>query len=137
MQGNKPAISGSGPYALIVQRRNERSEPVDLRPCVRINKDQDLAPAIDLANSYSQVVDINTIRDKVAALGIQDVQVQNFGTAKDILIRMPVQKGSTSGAQSERVMEALQGAGMDYQVVSTATPLDASLLGYLRARARR
>jgi uncharacterized protein (DUF58 family) len=32
---------------------------------------------------------------------------------------------------------ALNGAGMDYQVVSTATPLDASLLGYLRARARR
>jgi len=26
---------------------------------------------------------------------------------------------------------------MDYQVVSTATPLDASLLGYLRARERR
>ncbi len=58
--------------------------------------------------SYSQVVDVNTIRDKVSALGIQDVQVQNFGTAKDILIRMPVQKGSTSGAQSERVMEALK-----------------------------
>jgi uncharacterized protein (DUF58 family) len=32
---------------------------------------------------------------------------------------------------------ALSGAGMDYQVVSTATPLDASLLGYLRARERR
>jgi uncharacterized protein (DUF58 family) len=32
---------------------------------------------------------------------------------------------------------ALNGTGMDYQVVSTATPLDASLLGYLRARARR
>jgi len=31
----------------------------------------------------------------------------------------------------------LSGAGMDYQVVSTATPLDASLLGYLRARERR
>ncbi len=58
--------------------------------------------------SYSQVVDVNTVRDKVSALGIQDVQVQNFGSAKDILIRMPVQKGSTSGAQSERVMEALK-----------------------------
>jgi hypothetical protein len=32
---------------------------------------------------------------------------------------------------------ALQGAGLDYHFVSTATPLDASLLGYLRARARR
>ncbi|MES2583852.1 MAG: protein translocase subunit SecF [Pseudomonadota bacterium] len=58
--------------------------------------------------SYSQTVDINTVRDKVSALGIQDVQVQNFGSAKDILIRMPVQKGSTSGAQSERVIETLK-----------------------------
>ena len=41
--------------------------------------------------------------------------------------------GRHTGAYSQ----ALQGAGMDYQVVSTATPLDASLLGYLRARARR
>ena len=32
---------------------------------------------------------------------------------------------------------AMNGTGMDYQVVSTATPLDASLLGYLRARERR
>ena len=57
--------------------------------------------------SYSQPADINTIRDKVATLGINDVQVQNFGTTKDVLIRMPVQKGSSSGAQSERVVTGL------------------------------
>lgn len=57
--------------------------------------------------SYSQTVDINSVRDKVSALGIQDVQVQNFGTAQDVLIRMPVQKGSTSGTQSERVFASL------------------------------
>ena len=43
--------------------------------------------------SYSQPADLNTIRNSVAALGINDVQVQNFGTAQDVLIRMPVQKG--------------------------------------------
>jgi preprotein translocase subunit SecF len=58
--------------------------------------------------SYSQAVEVNKVRDKVASLGIQDVQVQNFGSAKDILIRMPVQKGSTSGAQSEQVIKALK-----------------------------
>jgi preprotein translocase subunit SecF len=60
--------------------------------------------------SYSQPADLNTIRNNVAALGINDVQVQNFGTAQDVLIRMPVQKGSTSGAQSERVLETLKAA---------------------------
>ena len=58
--------------------------------------------------SYSQAVDVNTVRTRVSALGIQDVQVQNFGTAKEILIRMPIQKGSTSGAQSELVMKTLK-----------------------------
>lgn len=58
--------------------------------------------------SYSQPADLNTIRSTVAKLGIKDVQVQNFGSAKDVLIRMPVQKGGNSGQQSERVMEALK-----------------------------
>jgi len=60
--------------------------------------------------SYSQPADLNTIRNTVASLGITDVQVQNFGTAQDVLIRMPVQKGSTSGQQSDRVLTALQAA---------------------------
>ena len=42
-----------------------------------------------------------------------------------------------AGVSTATVSRALNGTGMDYQVVSTATPLDASLLGYLRARARR
>jgi preprotein translocase subunit SecF len=58
--------------------------------------------------SYSQPADLNAIRNTVADMGINDVQVQNFGTAQDVLIRMPVQKGSTSGQQSERVLTALK-----------------------------
>ncbi len=58
--------------------------------------------------SYSQSVDINAVRTTVAGLGINDVQVQNFGTARDVLIRMPAQKGKDSGQQSQRVIEALK-----------------------------
>ncbi len=58
--------------------------------------------------SYAQPADLNAIRSRVAALGIEDVQVQNFGTSQDVLIRMPVQKGSNSSTQTERVMAALQ-----------------------------
>ncbi len=60
--------------------------------------------------SYNQSADLNKIRTTVANLGINDVQVQNFGTAQDVLIRMPVQKGSSSGQQSDKVMAALQAA---------------------------
>ena len=58
--------------------------------------------------SYSQPADLNAVRGTVAALGFSDVQVQNFGTARDVLIRMPVQKGVSSAQQSERVMVALK-----------------------------
>jgi preprotein translocase subunit SecF len=58
--------------------------------------------------SYAQSADLNRIRTSVAALGYADVQVQNFGSARDVLIRMPVQKGSTAGQQSERVLAALK-----------------------------
>ena len=58
--------------------------------------------------NYSQPADLNLVRNQVAALGLTDVQVQNFGSAQDVLIRMPpVKKGSTTDQQSERVMTAL------------------------------
>ena len=59
---------------------------------------------------YAQAVDLERVRADIAALGIQDVQVQNFGTAQDVLIRMPVQKGADAAAQSDRVIAALKGA---------------------------
>jgi preprotein translocase subunit SecF len=58
--------------------------------------------------SYAQPADLNAIRSTVAKLGINDVQVQNFGTARDVLIRMPVQKGSSTAQQSDLVMGALK-----------------------------
>jgi len=60
--------------------------------------------------SYSQPADLNGVRGTIATLGLNDVQVQNFGTARDVLIRMPVQKGVSSAQQSERVMAALKTA---------------------------
>ena len=60
--------------------------------------------------SYSQPADLERVRGSIAALGINDVQVQNFGTAQDVLIRMPVQKGSDAAAQNDKVFAALQGA---------------------------
>jgi preprotein translocase subunit SecF len=60
--------------------------------------------------AYSQPADVNKVRTDVAALGFADVQVQNFGTARDVLVRLPVQKGVTSAQQSERVLGALKAA---------------------------
>jgi preprotein translocase subunit SecF len=59
---------------------------------------------------YSHPADLNAVRDAVAKLGLADVQVQNFGTARDVLIRLPVQKGVSSSQQSDQVMVALKAA---------------------------
>ena len=60
--------------------------------------------------SYSQAADLNSVRNTVAALGFADAQVQNFGTARDVLIRMPAPKGVSSAQQSDKVMAALKAA---------------------------
>ena len=58
--------------------------------------------------SYTQPADLTAVRGTVASLGFNDVQVQNFGTARDVLIRMPAAKGVSSAQQSDKVMAALK-----------------------------
>ena len=58
--------------------------------------------------SYSQPADLGKVRSSVSSLGYTDVQVQNFGTARDVMIRLPAQKGVSTAQQSEQVMQALR-----------------------------
>jgi preprotein translocase subunit SecF len=60
--------------------------------------------------AYSQPVDVNQVRDTIGKLGLTDVQVQNFGSTRDVLIRMPALRGQTSAQQSEQVLSALKAA---------------------------
>jgi preprotein translocase subunit SecF len=60
--------------------------------------------------SYSQPADVEAVRRTVSGLGFTDVQVQNFGTARDVLIRLPAQKGVSSAQQSDRTLAALRAA---------------------------
>ena len=58
--------------------------------------------------AYQQSVDVGKVREAIGKLGYADVQVQNFGTSRDVQIRLPVQKGQTSAQQSAQVMDALK-----------------------------
>lgn len=60
--------------------------------------------------SYAQPADVEAVRRTVSGLGYTDVQVQNFGTARDVLIRLPAQKGVSSAQQSDRTLAALRAA---------------------------
>lgn len=58
--------------------------------------------------SYAQPADLEAIRKSVSGLGYTDNQVQSFGTAQDVLIRLPVQQGANTAQVSTQVMEALK-----------------------------
>jgi preprotein translocase subunit SecF len=57
---------------------------------------------------YTQPADINKIRSTLAKLGMVDASVQNFGTSRDVLIRLPVKPEMSSAQLSETVIAALR-----------------------------
>ena len=56
---------------------------------------------------YQQAAAINKPREAVEALGFGEVQVQKFGTSRDVLIRLPVRGEMKQGEVSARTFEAL------------------------------
>ena len=60
--------------------------------------------------SYKQAANVEEIRGAIEKQGWGEFQVQNFGTSRDVMIRLPLQKGVTSAQQSERVMATLKAA---------------------------
>ena len=69
--------------------------------------------------AYAQPADVQQVRQALDGLGYTDAQVQNFGTARDVLMRLPVAEGQTSAQQSERVLSALKAQHADVQLRRT------------------
>lgn len=59
---------------------------------------------------YPQTADINGIRKAMDGIGLKDATVQNFGTSRDVLIRLPVRKDMSIAQLSEKVGAALKTA---------------------------
>ncbi len=57
---------------------------------------------------YSHPANLQQIRDALSRLGFTDAAVQNFGTASDVLVRLPVKPGLTSAKLSETVFAELR-----------------------------
>jgi len=57
--------------------------------------------------SYTQPAHLDKIRSTLEATGLKEVAVQNFGTSRDVLIRLPVNKSVTAAQTSNQVMTAL------------------------------
>ena len=56
---------------------------------------------------YAQTADIGRTRTTVEALNFGEVQVQNFGTSRDVMIRVPIRENVKQSEVASRVFEAL------------------------------
>jgi len=57
--------------------------------------------------SYDHPAEIDRIRGALDKAGYTDTQVQNFGSSRDVLIRMPLKQGQSSADLSKEVMAQL------------------------------
>jgi preprotein translocase subunit SecF len=60
---------------------------------------------IELA--YDHAAEIQKIRSAMEQAGYVDTSVQNFGSSRDVLIRMPLKQGQSSAELSKKVMDTL------------------------------
>jgi len=72
--------------------------------------------------AYTQPADITKVRGTIEAMGFGDTQVQNFGSSRDVLIRLPLREGVNQGELVGRVFDTLcraeSGAVESHQSVS-------------------
>jgi preprotein translocase subunit SecF len=57
--------------------------------------------------NYAKPANVEKIRTVVTEMGFADNQVTSFGTAQDVLIRLPLSKGKASAKVSEEVIAGL------------------------------
>ena len=58
--------------------------------------------------SYAQPADLGKTRQAIEEMGFSEPQVQNFGTSRDVLIRLPLKEGVSAAKQAEQVLAALK-----------------------------
>jgi preprotein translocase subunit SecF len=56
---------------------------------------------------YQQTADLNQLRQRLDTDGFEDATVQNFGTTKDVLIRLKLKEGVSSADLSTKVLESI------------------------------
>ena len=69
---------------------------------------------IELA--YDHSADIQKVRQTLEKAGYTDTSVQNFGSSRDVLIRMPLKQGQSSADLSKKVMDTLSAEDKSVQL---------------------
>jgi preprotein translocase subunit SecF len=66
--------------------------------------------------SYEEKANIDEIREQLTQINLNEIQVQNFGTDKDVLIRMPLNEDITIAELSELVNQELSKLNNPFEI---------------------
>ena len=58
--------------------------------------------------AYPQSADLNKIRNRLTAAGFGDAVVQNFGSSKDVLVRLAPRENTSSQSLGDKILSALK-----------------------------
>jgi len=58
--------------------------------------------------AYPQSADLNKIRNRLTAAGFGDAVVQNFGSSKDVLVRLAPRENTSSQSLGDKILTALR-----------------------------
>ncbi len=79
----------------------------------------DFTGGIVIEAGYSTAADLERTREALAAAGLGGAQVQSFGTASDVLVRLPPAEGQAAMAQTEAAVAALRTVDADVEILRT------------------
>ena len=82
-----------------------------------MNYGVDFTGGVVVEATYSGPANLDAIRTGLEGAGFQSVQVQNFGSTSDVMIRLPpIKEGSTASAVQDQLVTVLRATGPDVQV---------------------
>jgi preprotein translocase subunit SecF len=89
-----------------------------------LNLDIDFTGGVSVQASFPTTVDLGAVRTQLAAAGFRDPQVQNFGSLRNIAIRLPPQPKLSNQAIHDRLESALRAVnpGATVQQLSVVGP---------------
>jgi len=84
-----------------------------------LNLTVDFTGGVEMEVGFAQPVDLERARAVLKEAGLEEFQVQNFGTASDLLVRLPPVERGASQALADRVLGALRSLDMGAELRRT------------------
>ena len=81
-----------------------------------LNLGIDFTGGVSAQATFSRVANVDEVRTKVAAAGFRDPQVQNFGSSRDLVVRLPPEPGQSAATSRAKLETALKSIDSGVQV---------------------